>query len=188
MVETELKKQVIDCDNVSFEKYTKLQNEAKQVFEQLKELHKQVLGDLPIRNYKEYLEDSTTYLINAWFEANSKYYPPNTIPQRAFLVVDVEAEDIGYACTKFNNLIKELHEHAPVIKSDGLQWKVKKESFQKYLNPELEAHYNALNKLIDCVNELEQFESVYRVGIFRSSNNIVWQGLDLTVSKSNFIK
>jgi len=187
MVATELKKQVIDFDTFSFEKYTKIQNETKEAFEVLKDLYKQVLGDLPIRCYKEYLEDSTTYLINAWFEANSKYYPPNTIPQRAFLVVDVEAEDISYACTRFNNLCKQLDQHAPVIKSDGIRWKLKKESFNKTLNPEHEAHYKAVEDFLASAKVLKEFEPYnHDFHLNRFSDSIRMVGLELVIEKTKF--
>ena len=100
---------------------------------------------------------------------------------------DVEAEDISYACTRFNNLCKQLDQHAPVIKSDGIRWKLKKESFNKTLNPEHEAHYKAVEDFLASAKVLKEFEPYnHDFHLNRFSDSIRMVGLELVIEKTKF--
>lgn len=179
-------KEVIWTDEASFNRFSKLEDEAKQTFEKLKAIHKIVL-EHDIQNYKEFLANSLDYLVNEYFEANKKYYPPTADKYKAFHVVDVEISDIKYLCDRFNNIVKELKQHKPIVKASSISWSVKKSDFEYYLAEDKIEHYKALKEFLKASQKLEQFEQLQKGFLIKSSQNLRPNGIDVEIVTPNFI-
>lgn len=183
---TEALKKLIWFDTIEYTKYLKLQNELKEVFAELKKLHNDILG-YEIQNYEDYLSNAGAYIITKWFKANAHLFPANTIPEQAFKIQTIDIVDVERLCQRFNQIQRELKIHRATITTNSISYTLNEEVFNHYLDETKKDHYDALDRLIKTLAHLETFEAIDRIGIIRTSSNLMFdETSNIKILESNF--
>lgn len=181
-------------------KSTKLYNDTQQfkVFEEHEKFAKEVLTELEdnfksiiVENdidYDRLINDTKEYILSMWWNENKEYYPKKA--KRDFLFdtqVYLELNDFIRLSNLLRQTIKKLQDHAPTITKKGVEWNLKKSSFDRYLNPDKKDHYNALmdfQKAWKKVKEFEQNNHDYH--LVRFSENIINRDGNIEINLANF--
>lgn len=179
----------IYIDKTSFDRFDKLENEAKEKLNDLRNIFIDVTG-LKNINYTKLIDDTAEYVLTSWWKTAKAFYPENANKQKAYdSQSDIEINTIESMANNFKAICKELRQYAPEIKANAVYFKVDKKLFEYYLDPSKKDHYNALKSFLNSAKELKKYEPHnMELELVRFSSNIIWQGINATIQKQNFIK
>ena len=182
-----LNKTKIDYNHFEYARFLKLENNLFQALIQLKEVSVKTIGKEP-DNLISFLDNPLTYLVNEFYALNKDIIPKTTPKEIAFKNNSIVTPgQINSLASEFNNLKKELRNHAPTITKTDVVSGLNKEFFNIYLDDNKKQHYKALKQLIKSLDVLRDYENIQNAHIIRGTQSLSFNGLDLKIQTNKFI-
>ena len=185
-----MKKRVIDNDNLKYNRYLDLEAKAINTYDRLRKFSEQALGPDKVSMSEMIKPSAPNYLVNEYYELYLKgIYPDHVSKELLFnQQIQVSLEAVQQTQNQFDDYMKRLGKYAPTFKDDAVTSNIKQSDFDVYLNPQKEGFYDVLNNLLDCVEELKEYQTVTPIHLVRLvSSCLVMDGLDVKINKTKFI-
>lgn len=182
-------KKLLFTDYERFNRFKKIENDAQEVLEELKQIYKKALGIDEVTDYKKLIETPTDYLAQEYWRLHSKNLPKHLDKTNVFTTqTGVNIGRLNTLSNNFEVLSSKLGEYAPKTSNNGVLFRVKQENFNKYLKPELAEHYEKLERLLEVANELKQYEeNTHNPALVKYSQNLIFNGLVPCINVSAFV-
>jgi len=167
----------------------KRENAIKSYVEELKKISETVISLDKIDNYKAFLEEPADYLILKYWQENETFFPPNTLPELAITQnTNFNKDSVNSISSELKALIQSMGNHKPTINAKGFKSNIKKEAFNIYLPEAKEGYYNALNNLVDAIEELKEYNGVSStIHLVRAFPDLLMEGTNVKINVSKFI-
>ncbi len=141
-----------------------------QLFEVLQELElisKKCLGNEVIDNYKLFLDDPKSYLINHYWNLYCDHLPNHLSKEHTFQTqTKIDLLRVDDLKLDFWTLYDKLNKHKPNVDAAGVHSTFKKESFNLYLKESKREHYKALQDVLNSIETLKKAGAIVRLPIF----------------------
>lgn len=181
---------ILDNDTISFQRYQRIENDLKNILNQLEAKHKEVLGkDIKI-DYKAYLVAPSDYLVSTYWQ-NYCSELPSHLNKKSIIFsqtnIDVnEAELLGIIWNE--NSLTMRADCLPKITLKGVKWGVRKELFNRYLDDSKKDHYNALQSFLEAYENLNKYENLQGLRYLpRITRNYTAHNLELGINPELFV-
>lgn len=139
---------------------SKIENQLFKAYDELLTLSESVIGIDKVDNIKALLDQPTDYLINTYWNLYCLNMPEHLDKQNIMSQqTGVSIAMIEHLKNKIDSLIKRLNKK-PIINAKGIKSVIKKSDYDIYLDKSKKDHYNALNKVLDSLDELKKYTTV----------------------------
>ena len=160
-MEVKEKKVLLFTYEITFNTYKAKEDQVFKIVNDLKVLADASLGLNKIDDWKAFIDNPAEYLVQMyWTLWGEQFNPPHTNKEALFFNSNaIGIERLIELKQNFDTLQLELKEYAPTISKGGLTSNLKKEMFNKYLNPAMEQEYNACISFIEASNRLKPYNA-----------------------------
>ena len=180
------KRELLYNDQITFNYFFKLSEDATAIFEDIKKLVYQAIGEAPIDYSKLFLDSDL--LVDTYIKTYRKTKPKHLQSSVVFKAdTNVDIAQLNVLLVSFTNANKKLSQFKYTITPGGLKSNLKIEMFNRYLKPELKEKYTALVRFVDSVKELEKYYDVPIYMAQKCSNDLRLNGLKLEIELQKFI-
>ena len=155
-MEVKDKKVLVWNDEATYNSYRLKEQKILQVVDDLIVLSNTSLGLNKVDSWIEYLKNPSEYLVQRyWQEYGLQFNPPHTDREKLFFnSVAIGPERLIELKASFDKLVLSMGKYAPTVTKKGLTSKLKKEMFNKWLNPEKANEYFACLELIEASKKM----------------------------------
>ena len=156
----EKEKVFLFCDENTYLTYKKSEDEMFKALDHIKRLYVQCIVSGP-EDYKTLLENvPNTFVHDYWRFFCMSYMPEHLDKENIFeQQTKITVLALEQLQSQFWMYHKKLGEHRPKITAKGVTSNLKKDSFNKYLDPEKADHYNVLKRLLEVAQDMEKYSS-----------------------------
>lgn len=184
-----MKKRLLYVDRNELFKYQQYENSLKEAYNELMTVAEKALGIDKITDLKKYLESPKEYLVLEYWSMYCDHKPEHLDKENVFTKdTGIDLFKVDKLKAKYDKSYKLLGDHKPAVNGSEIKYRVKKDLFNRYLNKEKEAHFDALNEFLDAAKKLKEFEKNNPViHLVRCSNNIRISNLEPEIIKERFI-
>lgn len=184
-----MSKTKIDFDQYKYDLQVSLDAKVLSTYNNLKSLGEQALGEDKVdMNALLKADDSSQFIINEYNDLYLQSFPPHLDREHLFLSqTKVSIEAIQQLKIQLNTYISKMGKYKPTINALGVTSNIKKSEFNIYLDESKKDHYNALNNLIDAIEEMKQYNGVSAtVYLVRAFPDLLMKGTDVIIDISKF--
>jgi hypothetical protein len=188
-VKKESKKVLLFVDDKQYLKFKQLEKTCFNVVNQLLAKAEISLGKDQVDDISKLLDNPSKYLIERYSELFSKYSPPVTNKIYLFeSMTRVTLVSLDALKQMFDDTSKAMGKYAPAATKTGLESKLKREHFNKYLNESKRPYYEALNSFIDSANNLQKYGAEGSLHLQRFCSDIEQDdNSNITINFYNFL-
>ena len=182
-------KTVIDFNEYQYNRMLDLESKITTVYEKILELGEEALG-VDKCNMVELLKSNPAqYIVNEYAEMYLQDFPKHLDREHLFLQqTKVSLEVFTQLKLHLDDYMLRMGNHRPTINAKGITSNVKMKAFNIYLNESKEDYYNALNNLVDAIEELREYNGVsHTVHLVRAFPDLLMEGTSIKINVSKFI-
>ena len=180
------KRELLYNDQITFNYFDKISDDALAIFEDIKKVVYQAIGDAPIDYTKLFLDSDV--LADTYIKTYRKTKPKHLDSKVVFKAdTSVDLTHLDSLLSTFNTINNKLSIYKITITKNGLNSNLKIEMFNKYLNENLREKYEALVKFVESAKELAEFYNVPVYNVARCSDDLLLKGLEIEINYGRFI-
>lgn len=123
-------------------------------------------ANLEISDYKEFIKEPVEYCTNKYWEVNSKFFPAGITKEKAIKGTDFNDTKVNHAFSEYKQIGKTCKGIKINKSTTGLN--LNKEDYNWHLSDEKKNKYEALEKLLEVIEDLEKYTNVNHHSILRA--------------------
>ena len=167
MQKTKSKKVKIGFLKEDHDRYKAIESQLFKVLQELEQISKKCLGAETIDNWKLYVDDPKSYLINHYWNLFCDHLPEHLNKENTLQTqTNINLSRVNDLKLDFWNLYDKLNKQKPKIDASGVHSAFKKESFNLYLKESKRDHYKALQDVLNSIETLKKVGGEVRLPIF----------------------
>jgi hypothetical protein len=180
-------REILYFDEATYDYFLNKEKELFKTIHKLETLVNISIGENEIKSYRDFLNNPFDFMVELYWERYNSFYPPNSNIKDVFVRNSkVTRSEVDGLKELFEKQIKEMQHHAPKINKKVVSG-IKKDSFNKYLNDNKKAEYDAVKKFIDAANGLKEYGCTGGVHLMHFSNGrLRLKGLEVIPNYSQY--
>ncbi len=168
------KKQFLYNDIEQYNYYTNLETEAVNLFNLMKQQAIETLGKGFDIHYDEFMRKPVEYLVsNYWKMANRPKHLFHKANNITVSDTGLDISQLNQSFEAFNRLLIQLKQYAPIIEKQGLKKVIKKENFNRNLDPKKAKQYHSLLKFLEASIELKEYGICHDINLLRYTDGLI---------------
>jgi len=180
------KRELLYNDQITFNYFDKISDDALAIFEDIKKVVYQAIGDAPIDYTKLFLDSDV--LADTYIKTYRKTKPKHLDSKVVFKAdTNVDLAQLNVLLVSFTNTNNKLSQYKYTITPSDLKSNLNIEMFNRYLKPELKEKFEALAVFVGSVNNLKKYYDVPIYNAQKCSEDLKLDGLVLKIELQKFI-
>lgn len=174
-------------DENMYQTYKKNEDAMFKALDNIEGYYKQCMASAP-PNYKHLLDNVPHTFVHNYWTAYCMSYLPGHLDKEAIFEqqTTITVFLLENMQTRFFMYYNKLGEFKPTINASGVVSNLKKEDFNRYLDPAKKEHYKALKNFIDSAKTLEKYGAKGGINLIRYSPDLLLNGLEVEINYNNF--